>query len=510
MAGVDRSAASYYVHNLLGVPQDAPLIKMHAGHIKIDSKHNDSMFFWHFQNQHIADRRRTIIWLNGGPGCSSEDGALMEIGPYRMADKNSLRLNPGSWNKFASLLFVDNPLGTGFSYVDEHSYPRSLPEMASQFVSFLEEFFAIFPDYEQDDIYLAGESYAGQYIPYIAKAIMERNAASYRSSTEPWRIKGLLIGNGWISPKDQYGSFATFAFNRGLQNKDTDEGKSLLSLVSHCQQAMGNSPTIAEYPECAQLRAAVKQAPTRGDGEPACYNVYDIRLNDSYPSCGMNWPPDLEFVTPYLNRPDVASQLHAQKYPGSGWQECAKGVGSALRSAGDQPSIHLFPGLLEEIPILLYSGAEDLICNHIGTENMIESLEWGGAKGFGDTSAGSAQQWTLDGELAGVWQEARNLTYVLFYNSSHMVPFDHPRRSQSMLHRFIGVEAGDPTGSFKDTSLTGNGVGAYWLQKTDYANDGLSNAMLSLAIISAAAFGYVIFRRCRDRARYCRLPVTEV
>jgi carboxypeptidase D len=79
----------------------------------------------------------------------------MEIGPYRVKDKlNGLALeyNDGSWDEFANIMFVDNPVGTGFSYVDTDSYVSELPEMASQFVQFLDKWFALFPEYEHDDV----------------------------------------------------------------------------------------------------------------------------------------------------------------------------------------------------------------------------------------------------------------------------------------------------------------------------------------------------------------------
>lgn len=120
-------------------------------HIEVDPEHNGNLFFWHFQGQQIADKQRTVIWLNGGPGCSSEDGALMEIGPYRVSGDN-LVYNNGSWNQFANLLFVDNPVGTGYSYVDTNSYLRELDEMAEQFIIFLEQFFQLFPQYQSDEV----------------------------------------------------------------------------------------------------------------------------------------------------------------------------------------------------------------------------------------------------------------------------------------------------------------------------------------------------------------------
>jgi carboxypeptidase D len=125
---------------------------MFCRHVEVTPESNGNIFFWHFENQHIADRQRTVIWLNGGPGCSSEDGALMEIGPYRLKDSNTLEYNNGSWHEFANLLFVDNPVGTGFSYVNTNKYVSELDEMANQFVTFLEKWFALFPHYEHDDV----------------------------------------------------------------------------------------------------------------------------------------------------------------------------------------------------------------------------------------------------------------------------------------------------------------------------------------------------------------------
>jgi carboxypeptidase D len=76
----------------------------------------------------------------------------MEIGPYRLLDDKTLTYNNGSWNEFANLLFVDNPVGTGYSFADTDSYVKELDEMADQFVAFLEKFFALFPEYEHDDV----------------------------------------------------------------------------------------------------------------------------------------------------------------------------------------------------------------------------------------------------------------------------------------------------------------------------------------------------------------------
>ena len=106
----------------------------------------------------------------------------MEVGPYRVRPNGKLEVTEGSWDEFASVLFVDNPVGTGFSYVNTDSYVHELTEMADQFLVFLEKWFSIFPDHALDDIYIAGESFAGQHIPYIARAILDRN----KTAKKPW------------------------------------------------------------------------------------------------------------------------------------------------------------------------------------------------------------------------------------------------------------------------------------------------------------------------------------
>jgi carboxypeptidase D len=143
----------------------------------------------------------------------------------------------------------------------------------------------------------------------------------------------------------------------------------------------------------------------------------------------------------------------------SAWTECSGGVSGAFRAKNSRPAIDLLPTLLQHVPILLYSGDKDLICNHIGTEEMIHRMTWLNGTGFEDPPGSGSwaprQPWTFDGEPSGFYQTARNLTYVLFYNSSHMVPFDYPRRTRDMLDRFVGVDIRNIGGEDGESRIDG-------------------------------------------------------
>lgn len=303
-------------------------------------------------------------------------------------------------------------------------------------------------------LYLSGESYAGQHIPYLAQAILDHNALPTKN--KPWKLSGLLIGNGWISPAEQYDAYAEYAFAARLITEGSKEAQELEPTQNACNEALnetGGAERVS-IPSCENILQEVLRLSKRNN---RCVNMYDIRLTDEYPSCGMAWPPDLTNVTPYLRRQDVIAALHVNKAKQTGWTECGGSVGDNFRAEKSKASITILPRLLERVPTLLFSGDQDLICNHLGTEEMIHNMEWNGAKGF-ELSPGTwapRRDWTFEGEPAGFYQEARNLTYVVFYNASHMVPFDYPRRTRDMLDRFIGVDIASIGGPPYDSRIDG-------------------------------------------------------
>lgn len=474
------------------------------------------------------------------------DGALMEVGPYRLTDDHTLEYNNGSWDEFANLLFVDQPVGTGFSYVNTDSYIHELDEMSAHFMVFLEKFFETFPEYERDDvrvthlpqeplwqpieymtdslqIYIAGESYAGQHIPYIAKGIQERNKAAAQNGKFQWSLRGILIGNGWISAVDQYPATFEFVEREGLIKEGSQIYRNLDAINSVCLSKLetADAENKINIDECEMVLREFTSLTRTSDGQ--CYNMYDVRLKDEYPSCGMNWPPDLEYMEPYLRRQDVIQALNINPGKMTGWQECSGLVGSAFRAAHSRPAVKLLPGLIESgVNVLLFSGDKDLICNHVGTETLIHNMNWKGGTGF-ETSPGvwaPRHDWSFEGEPAGIYQYARNLTYMLFYNASHMVPYDQPRQTRDMLDRFMKVDIASIGGKPADSRIDGEklpqtSVGGHpnstaaeqqeeqKMKETEmHAYTKSGEAILVVVIIGVTVWGFFIWRSRRSHQGY--------
>lgn len=274
-----------------------------------------------------------------------------------------------------------------------------------------------------------------------------------------WNLGGLLIGNGWIDPSSHYLSYLPFAYKEGLIEPGSTAANSIEKQVDICMKTIAEKGRHVDVPSCEQILQDVLELTRTGSiGRETCLNMYDIRLTDEFPACGMNWPPDLTSITPYLRRKEVLEALHVNPDKKAGWTECAGAVSSNFRAKKSIPAIDLLPNLLAHMPVLLFSGDKDLICNHIGTEELIHGMTFNGGTGFELDAPGTwapREDWVFEGEPAGIYQSARNLTYVLFYNSSHMVPFDYPRRTRDMLDRFMEVDIGHIGGLPTDSTIAG-------------------------------------------------------
>lgn len=230
---------------------------MYSGLLPIDvdvDEPRGKLSFWLFNPEETKDT--LTIWLNGGPGCSSYSaGIFFEMGPVttplhpaghgRTRADQSFEPNDSSWTKATNLLFVEQPTGTGFSYgpmVDTEA------DLSRDFYNFLVNFYKTFPEMNDKPLYIAGESYAGMYVPSIAHYIHQQN----KKGMKPINLSGIAIGNGWIDAMTQGPAVIDYAFWHGMIDSPTKD--KLWKVWDMCEKKMHMKAPFHDFTtpdECA-------------------------------------------------------------------------------------------------------------------------------------------------------------------------------------------------------------------------------------------------------------------
>jgi cathepsin A (carboxypeptidase C) len=335
----------------------------YSGLIDIDhaDNHVDDMFYWWFESRSAPNEDPLVLWLTGGPGCASEIALFYENGPYQFeADGQTLKSNPHSWNSNANLLYVDQPVGTGFSHADVTHMVTNEDEVADNMATFMQKFLEQFPQLQGRDFYITGESYAGHYIPAISHAFQFK----YKDQLK-LNFKGMAIGNGLVDPLIQYPQYDVFSKENALINEA--EYLALKAGFAGCQGLIETHvwPVALEF--CQLLTTAILGNPTNPR-----FNVYDIREKcDKPPLCYDMSPAD------NLLAQDSIKEVLGVK--GRDWQECNMVVHTAL--LGDWMK-NLAPKVTDilnaGLDVLVYSGDKDFICNWRGGEAWTLKTQWEG------------------------------------------------------------------------------------------------------------------------------------
>ncbi|KAF9594244.1 hypothetical protein IFM89_028901 [Coptis chinensis] len=211
----------------------------HAGYYKLQHSHNARMFYFFFESRN-SKKDPLVIWLTGGPGCSSELAVFYENGPFTIVKNMSLLWNNYGWDKASNLLYVDQPTGTGFSYSsDKRDLRHNEKGVSNDLYDFLQAFFAEHPEYVENEFYITGESYAGHYIPAFAARVNLGNKAKEGIHIN---LKGFAIGNGLTDPAVQYKAYTDYALDMGIIQKS--DYTSINKMLPACELAIklcGNS-----------------------------------------------------------------------------------------------------------------------------------------------------------------------------------------------------------------------------------------------------------------------------
>ena len=156
-----------------------------------------------------------IVWLQGGPGGSSQFGAFAQIGPIRV-EKGKPKHFSSPWNIIGHTLFIDSPLNVGFSFQGDRkgkAQVSSTGQATDHLINFLYNFYHEFPTLRKSPLYIAGESFGGHYVPNLARKILT-NETFIRSTGA--RLTGISIGDGWTDPINQINFYDSYLWSVGV------------------------------------------------------------------------------------------------------------------------------------------------------------------------------------------------------------------------------------------------------------------------------------------------------
>nr|GMD89018.1 serine carboxypeptidase II-3-like [Ipomoea batatas] len=289
-------------------PQEPPGVNFnqYAGYVTVEPKAGRALFYYFVESPQDSSSKPLLLWLNGGPGCSSFGyGAMEELGPFRVnSDGKSLYVNEYAWNKVANVLFLESPAGVGFSYSNSSSDYDTPGDKrtAKDSYTFLINWLERFPQYKTRDFYIAGESYAGHYVPQLAYTILAHNKISNQSFIN---LKNIAIGNALVHYDINIQATYDYLWSHALMSDETHA-----AINKYCDFLNGNySDTCIGY--TAQVGNEI--------GYIDIYNIYAPLCNEkvakpkSSDMIGIKEfdPCSDSYVESYLNREEVQKALHA-------------------------------------------------------------------------------------------------------------------------------------------------------------------------------------------------------
>lgn len=416
-----------------GVCETTPGVYQASGYGDIAS--NESIWFWFFESRNDPDNAPLTIWLNGGPGSSSMIGLFQEHGPCRLTnDSSGVTYNDYSWNNVSNILYIDQPVGVGFSYGTLDV--GTSQEAAADVWSFLQIFFADsrFSKYQEHDFAIWTESYGGHYGPTFAAYFLVQNAAIANGSISglPINLRFLGVGDGLTDPLSQYPGYLEYAASNPyhplvstseIQDSTTrwQESGGCKDQITACYDGGSDDTCSAAQSYCNSYILS----PLAGN-----YDVYYVLSED--PDA---YPPD---PTPYLNNSTLMALIGAE----SDWSETNYDVYQNFADTGDwmrnsRPDLETV--IDSGVRTIVFDGDADYIPNFDGVEAMAKNLQ---TKFSNEFNQQQFTNWTVHGEPAGIYKNAGTFSYVRIFGAGHEVAayeYGNLARGEAALQMFSQI-----------------------------------------------------------------------
>jgi hypothetical protein len=365
-------------------------------------------------------------------------GSLVEHGPVKLtnlqvnfAEPNNhnnndaepqLAFNPYSWNNNSNILYVDQPLLTGYSTLPAAAplSPLNLTQIGQFMLNFLLNFYkytTIGAELVAQPLFLTGESFAGHYIPYIAREIQRFNAENRAKSI---KLAGLAIGNGFFSVIQRF-SYRNELFSAGLISYS--ENQRLIGQEIACTAAfLANSPQI--YSICNEIFQLIAQFTGNID-------FYDIRSYfHSY---------NTSKLADFLAKNEIKQFFHAKLDQNNKDYHCNPRVLEQLTPEIYQATTELLTSVVKNpispLKLLIYSGNFDLRDNSASLLTLFGGF--GHFPGLITTEKAIWRSKTQENSVFGSIITLNSINFVVVSQAGHFVALDQPRKAQEMIENWV-------------------------------------------------------------------------
>lgn len=400
-------------------------LESYSGFLTVDKARDANLFFWFFPADKGMADAPLVLWLQGGPGSSSLLGVFLENGPVRIKRSRRLKRRRGSWTRAASMLYVDSPVGTGFSHANTtEGLAASSEQVGRDLLAALRQFYLLFPQLRANEFFISGESYAGKYAPALAMAIHEANGAAEQDKQGKINLKGLAVGNPLADPESML-EYGDYLYQLGLVD---DAGR---RRFKEREAVIRDLLAQRRWTDAWRERDALIGKSGGGDGRGDNATLFRELTGLRY---RFNYLHDSDYLSrnykQFVQTPAVRRQLHV----GNLTYHNRTAVAERLRPDVMQSARPWYEQLLEHYDVLLYNGQLDVADPYPLMVNFIGRMQWSGAAQY---KTAERRLWTVDGEVAGYAKTAGRLTEVLVRAAGHMVPADQPKWALDLITKFV-------------------------------------------------------------------------
>ncbi|KAL3835743.1 hypothetical protein ACJIZ3_010479 [Penstemon smallii] len=385
-----------------------------SGYVSVDDNKERSLFYYFVEAEFDPASKPLVLWLNGGPGCSSLGvGAFSENGPFRPSGNNVLVRNEYSWNREANMLYLESPIGVGFSYSANSSSYDGVNDKITAWdnLVFLKNWFLKFPQYKDRSLYITGESYA-VYLLQLGNPVLEF-ATDFNSRAEFFWSHGLISDT----------TYRVFTSACNYSRYVSEYYRSSLSPI--CSRVMSlvtteTSKFVDKYDVTLDVCISSVMSQTKVLNPQQVSETIDVCVEDE--------------TVNYLNRKDVQKALHARLIGVNRWLVCSNILDYELLDV-EIPTINVVGRIIEEgIPVLVYSGDQDSVIPLTGSRELVHRL----AQELKLTTTTTYRVWFAGKQVGGWTQVYGNiLSFATIRGASHEAPFSQPERSLVLFKAFL-------------------------------------------------------------------------